>query len=95
MRLSLIVYSALDKKTIDSLLKYGAYDLLNKEDDDSFCEENIEKILERAKVIKTGASSTDVALSSFSKASFTSSTAVPGISDNSQFEFKLIWNFIE
>ena len=36
---------AIDKKAIDALLKYGAYDLFNKEDDDAnrFCEEDIDK----------------------------------------------------
>lgn len=63
---------ALDKKVIDSLLKNGAYDLLNKEDD-KFGEEDIDQILTtRAKTIVHGET---VGLSNFSKASFTSSSA--------------------
>ncbi len=66
----------LDKQAIDALLKYGAYDLLSKDDDEAsrrFCEEDIDKILERATTVvhKTE----EVGLSSFSKASFASSTA--------------------
>jgi hypothetical protein len=58
--------AGLEKNEIESLLKYGAYDLLNKEDDDKFCEEDIDKILEkrsRTVVHSSGASEN----SSFSK----------------------------
>jgi hypothetical protein len=66
----------LDKQAIDALLKYGAYDLFSKEDDEAskkFCEEDIDKILERATTVvhKTE----DTGLSSFSKATFASSAS--------------------
>jgi len=48
----------LDKKEIDTLLKYGAYDLFNEKADEQsqkFCEEDIDQILQkRATLIKTG-----------------------------------------
>jgi len=73
----------LDKRAIDALLKYGAYDLLSKDDDEDskrFCEEDIDKILERATTVvhKTEKSG----LSSFSKASFASSTTAPDLDLN-------------
>ena len=50
----------MDKKEIDSLLKYGAYDLFNERADQAsakFCEDDIDTILqERATVIKSGGS---------------------------------------
>lgn len=65
--------STLDKKTIDSLLKRGAYDLL-RETDDNFDEEDIDTILNRSKTIVHKA---DEGLSTFSKASFSSATSAP------------------
>jgi superfamily II DNA/RNA helicase len=76
----------LDKKVIDSLLKYGAYDLFREDDTaaNRFYEEDIDKILERATVVKStqGAETPDNPLSSFSKASFVSNSAAPELDIN-------------
>lgn len=73
----------LDKKTIDSLLKYGAYDLFREDDTaaNRFYEEDIDRILERATVVRASTDSdtpTDNTLN-FSKASFVSNSAAPEI----------------
>jgi chromodomain-helicase-DNA-binding protein 7 len=78
--------SGLDKSVIDSLLKHGAYDLLSKDDDEAsnkFCEEDIDQILERATTVvhKPGVEQ-ESGLSSFSKASFASSTSAPELDIN-------------
>ena len=76
--------SLLDKKNIDSLLKYGAYDLFkggedDKESEKRFKEEDIDQILNRSsKVVwKEGTDGTqeNQPSSSFSKATFTASSA--------------------
>jgi hypothetical protein len=69
---------SLDKKAIDSLLKFGAYDLLSKDDDASskFCEEDIDRILERSRtIVHSNQPEDDNALAGFSKASFSSNTS--------------------
>lgn len=85
----------LDKKTIDSLLKYGAYDLFREDDTASnrFHEEDIDQILERATVVRSAdsAGAPENALSSFSKASFVSNSAAPEIDINDpDFWLKLL-----
>eukprot|EP00026_Physarum_polycephalum_P000102 Phypoly_transcript_00102.p1 GENE.Phypoly_transcript_00102~~Phypoly_transcript_00102.p1 ORF type:complete len:2164 (+),score=408.47 Phypoly_transcript_00102:294-6785(+) len=76
----------LDKKVIDSLLKYGAYDLFREDDTaaNRFYEEDIDRILERATVVKStpDAEAPDNPLSSFSKASFVSNSAAPELDIN-------------
>jgi len=76
---------ALDKKAIDSLLKFGAYDLLSKDDDASskFCEEDIDRILERSRtIVHANQPEEENALANFSKASFTSNTSAPELDIN-------------
>jgi hypothetical protein len=64
----------LDKKAIDALLKFGAYDLLNKDDEESnkFRESDIDQILERAKTVVHKVE--EAGVSNFSKASFASNS---------------------
>ena len=76
----------LDKKVIDSLLKYGAYDLFREDDTaaNRFYEEDIDRILERATVLRStsDAQAPDNPLSSFSKASFVSNSSAPELDIN-------------
>lgn len=76
----------LDKNTINSLLKYGAYDLFREDDTAAsrFCEEDIDRILERSTVVRSSAENApqENALSSFSKASFVSNSAAPELDIN-------------
>lgn len=77
----------LDKKVIDSLLKYGAYDIFREDDSAAkqFCEEDIDKILERSTVVRStpdAAAKDNNPLSSFSKASFVSNEAAPDLDIN-------------
>ena len=61
----------LDKKEIDQLLKYGAYDLFQQDDEQKFQEENIDQILNRAaKVVWNPDTGENVNASSFSTATF-------------------------
>eukprot|EP00004_Rigifila_ramosa_P023592 TRINITY_DN6646_c0_g1_i1.p1 TRINITY_DN6646_c0_g1~~TRINITY_DN6646_c0_g1_i1.p1 ORF type:complete len:1934 (+),score=399.24 TRINITY_DN6646_c0_g1_i1:667-5802(+) len=65
----------LGKQEIDTLLKYGAYHLMDDDNEAAtkFCEADIDTILSRSKVVvqESGATTAeDNALSSFSKASF-------------------------
>eukprot|EP01133_Synstelium_polycarpum_P015297 gene15297-18116_t len=71
-----------DKETIDSLLKYGVYAI--KDDDaasERFYEEDIDKILDRSSTI-VKQEVIDPLASSFSTASFCSSSSVPHIDVN-------------
>lgn len=79
--------NTLDKKEIDDLLKFGAYDLFNDKDNEKekqFYEEDIDQILNRSSKVVWNETSAKVlgAGSSFSKASFRSSTAEPNIDIN-------------
>jgi hypothetical protein len=81
----------LDKNQLNSLLKFGAYDL-TKDDDKAkkFCEEDIDKILEKATVIRTEVAG----MSSFSKATFASTNTNPDVSlDDPDFWKKMLPNF--
>lgn len=85
----------LDKKAIDSLLKYGAYDLFREDDTAAsrFYEEDIDRILERSTVVRSNTETApqDAALSSFSKASFVSNSAAPELDINDpDFWLKLL-----
>jgi hypothetical protein len=69
----------LDKKEIDDLLKFGAYDLFREEEKENekekkFYEEDIDQILNRSEKVVWNESSAKVlgGASSFSKASFRS-----------------------
>lgn len=70
--------SKLDKKEIDALLKYGAYDLFNEKADqasETFCEEDIDQILsKRTTVLKSGGNEESYTPSTFSTATFSSET---------------------
>jgi hypothetical protein len=82
--------AALTSKEVDSLLKYGAYDIFRDEDDaaQKFCEDDIDSILQRrtttiVQETKEG--------SSFAKASFASESAVPDIDiDDPEFWKKIM-----
>eukprot|EP01116_Phalansterium_solitarium_P005921 TRINITY_DN181_c0_g3_i1.p1 TRINITY_DN181_c0_g3~~TRINITY_DN181_c0_g3_i1.p1 ORF type:complete len:1275 (+),score=555.76 TRINITY_DN181_c0_g3_i1:199-3825(+) len=75
------ITATLDKKEIDSLLRYGAFDLFKEEDEDSkYTEESIDQILQRSsKVVWNESSARNAAegapSSTFSMASFQSSNA--------------------
>eukprot|EP01116_Phalansterium_solitarium_P021670 TRINITY_DN682_c0_g2_i1.p1 TRINITY_DN682_c0_g2~~TRINITY_DN682_c0_g2_i1.p1 ORF type:complete len:2198 (-),score=956.94 TRINITY_DN682_c0_g2_i1:231-6824(-) len=84
----------MDKKTINSLLKNGAYDLLSNDDTSkAFCEDDIDSILERSKTI-THDSTAGAAggLSSFSKASFASTQTTNVDVDDPDFWNKVLPN---
>jgi len=73
--------AALTSKEVDSLLKYGAYDIFRDEDDaaQKFCEDDIDSILQRRTTTIVQESKEG---SSFAKASFASESAVPDIDIN-------------
>lgn len=82
--------AALTSKEVDSLLKYGAYDIFRDEDDaaQKFCEDDIDSILQRR--TKTIVQETKEG-SSFAKASFASESAVPDIDiDDPEFWKKIM-----
>lgn len=79
-----VALSSMDKKEIDLLLKYGAYDLFNEQADKAsadFCKEDIEDILERrVKVVKSGGN--DDAEKGYTPSSFASATFAASAEDS-------------
>ena len=94
-------YSALSRKELENLLKYGAYDIFRDEKDGQtndeslkFCNENIEDILKNSAVVmhntdENNEMSTKTISSGFSKASFVSSN---GKDDNIDIDDPDFWN---
>lgn len=84
----------LDKHTVDLLLRFGAYDLLNEttDSDSRYDEDDIDTILERAITIKHNEESRGAGgLEAFAKASFCSADAAPEIElDDPDF-----WNKVQ
>eukprot|EP00002_Diphylleia_rotans_P013024 TRINITY_DN2536_c0_g2_i1.p1 TRINITY_DN2536_c0_g2~~TRINITY_DN2536_c0_g2_i1.p1 ORF type:complete len:2293 (-),score=494.09 TRINITY_DN2536_c0_g2_i1:306-7184(-) len=75
---STLVTEQLDKDEIDKLLRYGAYQLLDDEDDSAaykFQDDDIDEILERSTTITAEEPAESVMSSHFAKASFEPSSA--------------------
>jgi len=84
---------ALDKKAIDSLLKYGAYDMFREGQDDreKYDEEDIDKILERASYVLNHDTPDAAEKNLFAKAHFCSSEGAPDVAlDDPDFWKKIL-----